>query len=80
MLKSAVVTLAYMGFVLAYGALIIWEIRRGRAKRWQAIFVGVVVAMVTGWMLFPVYWTYRQREGTERWNRAHPSLPSRPFE
>lgn len=80
MLKSTVLTLAYTGFTLAYGALIFREIRRGRVNRWQAVSVGLVVAMVAGWILFPVYWTYRQREGIERWNRAHPSLPPRPFE
>jgi uncharacterized membrane protein YagU involved in acid resistance len=80
MLKSTVVMLAYTGSMLAYGALIIWEIRRGRVKIWQAMLVGFVVVVVTSLFIFPVYWTYRNREGTEQWNRAHPSLPPRRFE
>lgn len=46
--------------MLAYGALILWEIRRGRVK-WYAVFVGLVVAVVLVAILFPVCLSWRNR-------------------
>lgn len=72
MAASTAILLIYLGVVLAYFALILWEVKRGRAK-WYLIFVGVAVAGILAAVLFPVYVNYSGRENFDRWNREHPN-------